>query len=297
MTPARKMTDILTVDVEDWFHICGVARQLPRSQWSRLQGRVEANTLKILDLLDRYKIKATFFVLGWVARHHGSLIREIDGRGHEIATHGYHHRRVYTQTPVEFRLDIDRSLEALAPLVSAPIKGYRAPEWSIRDDSLWALEILAEAGLCYDASMAPLPVIGNLAYPQVPHRRNTRQGKLWEVPPLVGRMPRTALPLGGGWGLRVFPKWLIRYAIERQHLRGAPAVLFLHPQEFDSRRPEVGLPFSKRFVTSARVERTEKRMHWLLARYTFGTVSRYLEQKKVETNRGTHYFSNFRCDE
>lgn len=292
MRRPQMMTDILTVDLEDWFHVCGVSRRLPRSQWLQLQSRVETNTLKILDILDQYQTRATFFVLGWVARHHGALVQEIDGRGHEIATHGYHHRRVYTQTPQSFHIDVQQSLEALAPLVTAPIKGYRAPEWSIRDDSLWALEVLARSGLSYDASMAPLPVIGNPAYPLVPHTRNTASGELWEIPPLVGRVPKSALPLGGGWGLRIFPKRLIGYFIRRQHLRRAPAVIFLHPREFDARCPEVPLPMAKRFVVSARMECTEKRLHWLLTQFAFDSVSQYLTQKKVETKRGTHYFNN-----
>ncbi|MEJ2040869.1 MAG: polysaccharide deacetylase family protein, partial [Desulfosarcinaceae bacterium] len=133
---------LLTVDVEDWFHVCGVGGYLPRNGWDRLESRVVPNTMVLLDLFDRHQTRATFFVLGWVAERQPDLVREIAGRGHEVASHGYFHQRIYTLSPRAFERDLHRSLEILTPLAGRPVKGFRAPEWSIRRDSLWALDIL-----------------------------------------------------------------------------------------------------------------------------------------------------------
>ncbi|MBW2303534.1 MAG: polysaccharide deacetylase family protein [Deltaproteobacteria bacterium] len=278
--------NILTIDVEDWFHICGIENQLPESAWNRLEARVLPNTRKILDLLHEFRARATFFVLGYVAEREPDLIREIKARGHEIATHGFHHRRVYTQSPDQFREDLVRALEVLSEITGSPAEGFRAPEWSIRDDSLWALEILAGEGIRYDSSMAPLPVIGNPSYPTSPHRRMTRVGALWEFPPLVRETPFLNLPIGGGWGLRVFPYSLIRAAIRGLNRRGYPAVIFLHPREFDPRPPRIPLPLSRRFVLNARVKSTPERMRRLLEDFSFTSVEGYLEGLEMKPRLG-----------
>ena len=181
--------NILTVDVEDWFHICGVEKQIPESGWTRLESRVTKNTIKILETLRQKRAQATFFVLGFVAERYPDLIREIQKAGHEIATHGYSHRRVYTMSPDSFGRDLKRAVSTISMITGTPVKGYRAPEWSIRDDSLWALDILRQEGFEYDSSMVPLPIIGNPDYPNAPYRRKLSQGHLWEFPPLVARTP------------------------------------------------------------------------------------------------------------
>jgi polysaccharide deacetylase family protein (PEP-CTERM system associated) len=268
--------NLLTVDVEDWFHICGVTRWLPRDRWDRLQGRVVPNTLALLELFERFQVKATFFVLGWVAERQPDLVREIARQGHEVASHGYGHQRVYTLLRQEFERDLHRSLEILTPLAGRAILGYRAPEWSIRRDNLWALDILAQAGLRYDASMAPLPVIGHQDGPRGIHRRHTRYGTLWEVPPLVGSTPWVNLPVGGGWGLRTFPYGLIRFFIRRQNRRHGPALLFFHPREVDPALPGLRLPMIKRFVVSAGLRSTASRLVALLRDYRFTTIQNFL---------------------
>jgi polysaccharide deacetylase family protein (PEP-CTERM system associated) len=275
-TTRKKRTQILTVDLEDWFHICGVADCLPRSQWGRLESRVLENTSILLDLLDRHKARATFFVLGWVAERNPDLVREIARRGHEIASHGYYHQRVYTLSAEAFQRDLLKSLEILSPLSPAPILGFRAPEWSIRDDSLWALEIVRQAGFLYDASMAPLLVIGNQAYPKNIRRIYTSKGMLWEVPPLVGQTPWLNLPVGGGWGLRIFPYSLITHFIRCQQRQYGPAVMFVHPREMDPRSPVAAIPFIKRFVVSAGICSTAQRLQRLFSEFAFTSISDYL---------------------
>jgi polysaccharide deacetylase family protein (PEP-CTERM system associated) len=271
--------NILTVDVEDWFHICGVERLLPEVSWPRLESRVTTNTMKILEVLRQKRVKATFFVLGFVAERHPDLIEEIDRAGHEIATHGYAHRRVYTMSPGRFRQDLLRAVSILSAITGTPVKGYRAPEWSIRDDSLWALDILQQEGFEYDSSMAPLPIIGNPDYAMIPHRLTLDHGHLWELPPLAAATPLVNLPLGGGWGLRVFPYSLIRSTILKLNKQGQPAVIFLHPREFDRDNPRVRLPLVKRFVLDARIERTGERLERLLNDFDFTSVSAVIRKR------------------
>jgi polysaccharide deacetylase family protein (PEP-CTERM system associated) len=271
--------NILTVDVEDWFHICGVENRIPQTDLSRLESRVTYNTLKILNILFRKGVRATFFILGFVAERHPDLIKQIQNANHEIATHGYSHRRVYTMTPGIFRKDLKKSVEIISRITRHAVKGFRAPEWSIRDDSLWALDILQQEGFIYDSSMAPLHIIGNPKYKTTPHVLNLEQGQLLEVPPLVGVTPLVNFPLGGGWGLRTFPYSLIKTAIRKLNHQNQPALIFLHPREFDHNNPRFRLPLIKRFVLDAGLESTEKRLDRLLNDFNFTTVSDVLARQ------------------
>lgn len=270
--------NILTVDVEDWFHICGIEGLIPEASWPQLESRVTTNTMRILEVLRQGRVKATFFVLGFVAERHPDLIQEIDRAGHEIATHGYAHKRVYEMSPDTFRQDLKKAVSIISAITGCPVKGYRAPEWSIRDDSLWALDILHQEGFEYDSSMAPLPIIGNPDYPTIPYRLTIDQGHLWEVPPLVGTTPLVNVPLGGGWGLRIFPYNLIRSTILKLNNQGRPAVIFLHPREFDLDNPRIRLPLVKKFVLDGRIERTGKRLDRLLEDFSFTSVSTLLRK-------------------
>lgn len=272
--------NILTVDLEDWFHICGVEELIPESSWPRLESRVQVNTSRILEILGRKSVKATFFVLGFIAERHPDLVKEIQGHGHEIATHGYNHERVYTMTPERFRRDLRKSVSIISAITGHPVKGYRAPEWSIRDDSLWALDILQQEGFEYDSSMAPLHIIGNPDYSRTPCRLNLDKGSLWEFPPLVAPAYLVNLPLGGGWGLRVLPYNLIRSTIRRLNDEGRPGLIFLHPREFDLNSPRVRLPLAKKFVLDARFESTGKRLDRLLDDFHFTSLSNVLKTMK-----------------
>jgi polysaccharide deacetylase family protein (PEP-CTERM system associated) len=272
--------NIITVDIEDWFHICGVDDVLPEKKWDFLESRVAANVIKILDILRQHKVRATLFVLGYIAERHRDLIEEAANHGHEIATHGYSHQRVYKMTPNSFREDLKRSVSILNAITRQPIKGYRAPEWSIRQDSRWALDILQEEGFEFDSSMAPLPIIGNRNGSTIPQRIALQRGYLWEFPPLVARVPFVSLPLGGGWGLRTFPYSVISSTIEKLNNRGHPAVIYLHPREFDPDNPRVRLPWSKEFVLNAGFRKTEQRLRRLLTDFDFTYVTDFVNNVK-----------------
>jgi polysaccharide deacetylase family protein (PEP-CTERM system associated) len=236
----------LTVDVEEWFHVCGVPALAP-PHWDRLESRVEPTTRLLLDLFDRSGARATFFVVGWIAERVPRLVEEIAAAGHQVGSHGYLHERAYDLGPDGFRDDLRRSVAALTAAAGRPAC-FRAPEWSINGRSLWALDTLAAEGFAIDASMAPVRIVGDTAYPRAPHVRATRSGSIVEVPPLVADRFGQVMPLGWGWGLRMSAPRTVLAAIERANQAGAPAVLTIHPWEIDPHPPRVSLPPRLRFA-------------------------------------------------
>lgn len=274
------MENAFTVDVEEWFHICGVGGNFGEESWTKLPSRVVETTKSLLDLLDRRHVQATFFVLGWVADRYPHLVACIRSAGHEVASHGYDHRRVYELGPQAFEKDLDRSLGALSRAGVDPVLGYRAPEWSINDRSLWALEILARRGFLFDSSMTPLRLIGNPSYSEVPHCQSTASGEIVEFPPLVGRRLGQNYPLGGGWGLRMHsPRTVLRRIEERNH-RGLPVALFVHPWELDPDPPRVRLPLGPRFAHYFRLDGFAKRLDEILAGAAFAPMSAVLKLER-----------------
>lgn len=240
------MKNALTVDVEEWFHVCGVP-ELGRARWDGLESRVELTTRLLLDLFDAAGVRATFFVVGWVAERYPRLVADIAAAGHQVGSHGYWHERAYDLGTAGFRDDLRRSIAAIEAAATRPAC-FRAPEWSINDRSLWALDALAAERVAVDASMAPLRIVGNVAYPRVPHARRTAQGSILEVPPLVADRFGQAMPLGWGWGLRMSAPRTVLKAVEKTNQAGAPAVLTIHPWEIDPHPPRVSLPPRLRFA-------------------------------------------------
>jgi polysaccharide deacetylase family protein (PEP-CTERM system associated) len=264
--------NFLTIDVEEWFHVCGVDGPLRAERWPALPSRVEFTTDITLELLARHHVTATFFVLGWVAERHPLLVARIRSAGHEIASHGWSHRRVYELDEASFEADLARATGALeAAGAPAPI-GFRAPEWSINDRSLWALPVLARLGFRYDSSMTPLRLVGNPHYPQDPHRRETPGGSLLEIPPMVGRRFGQHIPLGGGWGLRMSRPATVIREIARRNRRGEPATLFVHPWELDPQPPRVTLPWALRFSHYYRLSGFGERLNEIVASAPFGPI-------------------------
>jgi polysaccharide deacetylase family protein (PEP-CTERM system associated) len=275
-----KIRNILTVDVEDWYHICDIEHILPSSRWNECESRILINLERMLTLFSRFKVKATFFVLGYVAERAPEVVRMIYGEGHEIASHGYGHVQVYKQKEGEFLQDLLRSKTLMEEMTGEKVIGYRAPEWSIckgKRDSYWALDLLVQHGFRYDSSIAPLRIIGIPDAPTAPYILSTPHGEIKEIPPLVIRSPFGNLPIGGGWGLRIFPYRAIQRAINAANRLGHSALIFCHPSDFDDFSLPVRLPWIKRFVCYGKVRTTEERITQLLNDFEFSTVKQSLD--------------------
>jgi polysaccharide deacetylase family protein (PEP-CTERM system associated) len=273
------MKNILTVDVEDWYHICDIEHILPSSRWDQCESRVLVNVEKILRLLDRFRVRATFFILGYVAEKTPEVLTMIHGEGHEIASHGYGHVQVYKQNPEIFLQDLIRSKALMEGVIGERVIGYRAPEWSIcggKRDSYWALDLLVQRGFLYDSSIAPLRFIGIPDAPTTPYTLSTSHGEIKEFPPLVMGSLLGNIPIGGGWGLRIFPFGTIRRTIERKNREGQPALIFCHPSDFDPSPPELNLPWIKRFVCRGKIKSTEERLIRLLSDFEFVSIREFM---------------------
>lgn len=270
-----------TVDVEEWFHICGVGGALAPERWHALPSRVAENTDVLLDLLDRCGVRATFFVLGYVAERHPRLIGRIKAAGHEIGSHGHGHTRVYDLSREEFSDDLDRSLAALTSCEAGPIPGFRAPEWSINDRSLWALDVLASRGFVYDSSMAPLRMVGSVAYDQAIHRRITPSGAIVECPPSVARRAGQNIPFGGGWGLRMSQPRSVLRELEARNRAGSPAVLWIHPWELDDDPPRVRLPWRQWVAHYFRLAGFRSRLEEILRGAPFVPLGQVIGERRL----------------
>jgi peptidoglycan-N-acetylglucosamine deacetylase len=268
----RLRTNAITVDVEEWFHICGVG-PLSQQHWDSLPSRVVLTTRALLDDLDRAGARATFFVLGWVAERYPELVGEIRASGHDIGSHGHVHARVYELSTEGFVADLRQSVAALRAVGVERISGFRAPEWSINDRSLWALECLVREGITLDASMAPVRIVGSVDYPREPNVRHTSAGPIFEVPPLVVDRFGQAMPIGWGWGLRMTSPARILRTIESVNASGLPAVLTVHPWEIDSEPPRVSLPPRLRFAHYFRLGGFRERLAAILSAADFGALS------------------------
>jgi polysaccharide deacetylase family protein (PEP-CTERM system associated) len=265
--------NVFTVDLEEWFHICGVGGPLAPEHWDTLPSRVDLTTRRVLDLLDRARVRATFFVVGWVAERHPELIRAVIAAGHEIGSHSYSHQRAYDLGPERFAADLRASVAALRALGVENVRAFRAPEWSVNARSLWALDELAGQGFTADASMAPLKMVGDIRFPRYPHSRTTSRGTILEVPPLVADRFGQVMPIGWGWGLRMSSPRRVLRSIEAANREGRPAVLTIHPWEIDPDPPRVALPAGLRFAHYFRLGGFTERLRTILTGSHFGPIS------------------------
>jgi polysaccharide deacetylase family protein (PEP-CTERM system associated) len=223
---------IFTVDLEDWFHTT-VKGAPPESEWDRLGSRIEGQTLELLDLLDRYDVRATFFVLGWVGEKHPELVREVSARGHEIAIHGYSHRLLSSFTPETFARDVDLAVRAVESAgVNTPVLGFRAPSYSLTPETSWAWEVLADKGFRYDASVFP-QWRHDGGWPGAPSRPyKPLEGRVfWEIPISVGKIGPFKTVFSAGGYFRLIPGKVILTNLERLNHMGVPAVFMVHPKD------------------------------------------------------------------
>jgi polysaccharide deacetylase family protein (PEP-CTERM system associated) len=270
MEPARQ--NVFSVDLEDWFCVQNLSGVIRREAWDQCESRVERNTLLLLDLLSHRQVEATFFVLGWVAERHPDLVREVERRGHEIATHGYSHRLLTSLQPEEFRADLDRSLEVLARCSNRPVRGFRAPSFSVTRKTWWAVEILRSRGIQYDSSIFPIGFHPDYGIPDAPLRAHRLQEGLFELPMSCAEVMGRKVPCSGGGYFRLFPYTVTRALMRRCNQQGRPVIFYLHPWEVDPEQPRVDLPALKRFRHYNNLERTAERLERLLEDFRFTSI-------------------------
>ncbi|WP_193378996.1 XrtA system polysaccharide deacetylase [Sphingobium sp. DC-2] len=235
------MQNALSVDVEDWFHVGAFERTIRREDWAGLPHRVERNTDKVLDLFAEAGVKATFFTLGWVAERYPRLMQRIVAAGHEVASHGYDHARVFTLSPEEFRADLRRSRALLEDASGQAVKGYRAPSFSIDQRTPWAHAILAEEGYAYSSSVAPIRH-DHYGWPESPRFawKPVAGSPLVELPVTTAVWGKRRLAAGGGGFFRLLPYGFSRWAIGQVNGRDQrPAIIYFHPWEIDTGQPRM----------------------------------------------------------
>lgn len=232
----------LSVDVEDWFQVGAFEDVIDRGDWDGIVTRVEDNVARIIDLFARADVKATFFTLGWIAERHPALIRRIADAGHEVASHGYDHKRVFTFDRAQFANDISRARTILEDCSGQKVTGYRAPSFSIDARNAWAFEVLAEHGYTYSSSVAPI-THDHYGWREAPRFafRPVEGSDLIEIPVTTAMLGSRRLAAGGGGFFRVLPYAFSRWAITQVNARdGRPAIFYFHPWEIDCGQPRVG---------------------------------------------------------
>ena len=282
---AGPVINAMTIDVEDYFHVSVFDGILSRTAWDGMESRVCRNTERLLEIFSEYEVRATFFVLGWVAERFPALVRAIAGAGHEIASHGFNHRLIYDQTPAAFRDDVRRAKALLEDAGGRSVQGYRAPSYSITPRSLWALDILLEEGYRYDSSIFPIrhDRYGIPVSSRRPYAIERDAGTLVEVPGSTTQLGPLNLPIAGGGYFRILPYWWAHWGISRvNRLEGRPAVFYMHPWEIDPGQPRLPAGRLGRFRHYRHLAEAEGRLRRLLTDFRFDGIDRVVERTRSE---------------
>ncbi len=282
------MRNALTIDVEDYFQVSAFEHHIDRDAWDRLPCRVERNVDTILGILDRHAAAATFFVLGWIAERYPALVRRIAAQGHEIASHGYAHRRATSQSRAEFEHDVLRAKRVLEDIAGAPVLGYRAPSFSIGRDNLWALEALHEAGYRYSSSVYPIhhDHYGMPEAPRFGFYPEAGRGLL-ELPVTTLRLLKRNFPAGGGGYFRLLPYAMSRWCLKRVNaLDRQPCIFYFHPWEIDPDQPrQQGISLKTRFRHYVNLSAMERRIGALCADFLWDRIDSIFLQGEHESAR------------
>jgi len=279
MTDHDVITNALSFDIEDWFHLVEIKAVEDPSQWGDLPSLVVDYTAWILDKVGQSQVKATFFIVGWVAQRYPKIVRRIAEAGHEVAIHSFWHRRADELTPEQLHEDLARNIDVVQQQSGKKVLGFRAPSFSVTLGAEWIFDVLHDLGLKYDASLFPAPR-GQGGYPcrQAPHEfTDVPSGRpMLELPMSVMRLGPMRLPFSGGGYLRVLPKPVIRLGFRSFNKQGLPVVVYLHPRDFASDCPRVPMPMVRRFKCYVGLKSTEAKFDMLLKRYRFNTCAAVL---------------------
>jgi polysaccharide deacetylase family protein (PEP-CTERM system associated) len=281
-------TNILTVDLEDWFVVENLKQKVEDDTWDKFQSRIEATTHLLLELFDNYNVRATFFVLGWIAQKHPNLINEIAGNGHEIGCHSFSHTRVDQLGEEAFKSDTARAIDAIAKATGIIPIGYRAPSWSINSSIPWAFEILAELGFKYDSSVFPIKhdIYGEPTAPRRIFRKKLESGRtIFEIPASTIKFFGKNMPVCGGGYLRHSPYWYTAKMIRKLNKDNQPAVVYIHPWELDEEQPRVeGLSMFQKFRQYGSISILRRKVENMLGEFDFIPAGDYINmvaRKKI----------------
>lgn len=286
MAPAKEIAlpivNALTIDVEDYFHVAALASAIAPETWAQREYRVERNTDRLLALLAEKEVHGTFYVLGWVAERSPALVRRIANAGHEVACHGYSHQLIYRQSPEDFREETLRAKHLLEDAVGGAVLGYRAASFSITSASLWALDVLIDAGFHYDSSIFPIrhDRYGIPGAAAKPGRVAAPSGRtIAEFPMSAATFFGVRVPVSGGGYFRIFPYGLTRVGLRQINLRGSrPFTFYLHPWEIDPEQPRVRVGVLSRFRHYTNLARCESRLRRLLDEFAFAPAIEVLRR-------------------
>ena len=278
-----RQVNAFSIDVEDYFQVAALAPSVTRATWTQRESRVERNTERLLGLLEERGIYATFFVLGWIAERHPGLVKRIAAAGHEIASHGFSHQLIYTQSPAEFRDETKRSKELLEDLTGEAVIGYRAASFSITQRSLWALDVLLDLGFHYDSSIFPIrhDRYGIPGASSEPGRVTAPSGRmLVEFPMSAASFAGVKIPVSGGGYFRLLPYWVTRAGLRQVNERHArPFAFYLHPWELDPAQPRIKVRWLSRFRHYTNLDRCEARLKRLLSDFAFAPMTEVLSRR------------------
>jgi polysaccharide deacetylase family protein (PEP-CTERM system associated) len=271
------MKNAFTIDLEDWFCSHNLQAATPFESWPQQELRVVANTRKILGLLKEYRIEATFFVLGWIAKQSPELIQEIEDGGHEIASHGYNHTLLTAMTPDEFRFDLEQFLQAVTPLTKQKITGYRAPAFSVTEQTLWVIDVLKEFGFEYDSSVFPMGMHPDYGISKAPLKEYFHYNSIREIPLSCAEVAFKRIPCSGGGYFRLYPYNVFKILFKKCNSDGRPGIFYLHPWEIDTDPPKVKLPFQQRVRHYQNIDKTYERLEMLLQEFEFTSIRKLLK--------------------
>jgi polysaccharide deacetylase family protein (PEP-CTERM system associated) len=268
------LRNALTVDVEEYFQVAAFERTIPRARWDSVESRVEFNTGRVLDLFANRSWKGTFFVLGWIAERHPGLVRRIVDEGHELASHGYDHARIYGFTAEQLRNDVVKTRQILEDTGGVAVRGYRAPSYSIDSRNLWAHDILQETGHRYSSSIYPIrhDLYGMPEAPRFAFR--TRPDSILEIPVTTVRIAGRNYPCGGGGYFRLLPYAMFRWMLRRVNEQdGQPGLFYFHPWEVDAAQPRIkNAPLKSRFRHYLNLDSMTRRLDRLLTDFSWGRM-------------------------
>jgi len=280
---------VFSVDVEEYYQVEAFSQIIPRDKWKEFHSRAEAPTDRLLEILDQYKVKGTFFVLGCLADNLPGLVKRIFDAGHEIASHGYGHAMITTLTPDDFREDIRKSKRVLEDIIGVPVSGYRAPTFSIVENTSWAYAILRQEGFFYSSSVFPImhdrygwPSFGD----SPKNMADKGEGEIWELPMSVGQLGPFRVPFGGGGYLRMYPLALTKTLFRRIERLERTGMVYLHPWELDPGQPEIKeASFLRRFRHRLGMEKMEEKLDNLLGAMRFTTAAQYVEEISTKSTQ------------